>query len=278
LVNKQFNNYVSSFKTFKWYSALVDFSFVGIMALFLLIIGKITESAMIKISMGRSTEELKQYFLTAPVDQLQQYTGQLQFYVVLFIILAVLTLIVFIFAYSYSRALIWNRINNKKLTKKTYWKWNSLNLAILVILFLYLIFYWLMMLIFNALIKLITYPFTSFAMTRPDFIRGTITLLNAILASFLIILFLTILFLTYFNFAKNYRVMDSLSWAFKKVTSKFKLTLTIIFYALLTYLFIGLLGIGIKNIFPVVWSTIFNVLLSLLYLAWFRIYLVKTIG
>jgi hypothetical protein len=278
MVNNFFNNYLGSFKSFRWYSALVDISFVGIISLLLLVVGRFTESAVTKISMGLNTEELKQFFLTAPMDQLQQYYGNLQFYIVVFIILAVLTLIAILFAYSYSRALIWNKINNKKLSKKNYWKWNSLNLTLIVVLFFYLIFYWLIMLIFNALLKLITYPFTNFVMSHPDFIRGAITLLNAILASFLIILLLTFVFLAYFNFAKHYKVMSSWSWSFKKITGKLKLTLKIVFYGMLTYLFIGLLGLGIKNIFPAGWSTIFNVLLSLLYLAWFRIYLVKTIN
>ena len=276
-----FKDYWNSFKfnNKHWYSLAIDVILGIVFTIVFVITGRILNNSANKISLGMNADGLKEYLLTAPMDQVQAYSTNIQSFVIIIIFSVIFLLVITLFLYSLSRALIWNKMNSKKLTKKTYWRWNALNLALLIPLLIYWIISVIFLTLFSGLITLITMPLSNFAMLHPTFMQGTISLILTIITSFLILLFLIFTLLTYNNFAKTHLVGKSMLQSYQRIIKNKKTTLRIILFAIITSLVLGLITLGVNKL-PLISAVqmIIGVLLSLLYLAWFRIYLVKTIA
>jgi hypothetical protein len=276
-----FKDYLNSFKfnNRNWYCLVVDVIFAIILTIVFVVSGQILNSSANKISLGMDANGIKEYLLTAPINQVQAYSTNLQVFVITIIVLTILLLVITLFLYSLSRALIWNKLNNKKLTKKTYWRWNALNLALLIPLFLYWVVSIIILTLVSGIITLLTRPLANFAMLHPTFMQNSIGIVMTLITSFLILLFLVFTLLTYNNFAKTHLVGKSMLHSYQKIIQNKKYALKIILFAIITSLVLGLITFGISKL-PLISSVqmIIGVLLSLLYLAWLRIYLIKTIA
>ena len=128
IMNIHLNNYLKSFKNKSilkvfLYDAIFWLIIVGIFAIFL------TYYQKRSLSLASSPQELQKLILSAPA-QAQEVISQLNNFLFTFIGGFFILLLLSLFLYSYTRKKKWNYLSNNK-TK--YWRWNALNLILLII-------------------------------------------------------------------------------------------------------------------------------------------------
>ena len=259
---------LKSFKFTKkhFYTILIDFITFWVIALLLISFGFLLQSKMGVLMPKEGIEASKLYLLSAPVEELQQYASQMQQFVVLLILGMILLLFGSLFIFSYSRALIWNKLLNKKLTRKSYWKWNWLNLSLLVLSIFYVLIYLIVKLIFLTIITVFNNP-------SVNVISNSATNLIAI------IIYLVILFLIYMNFTEKHSVFQSIGTAFKTIKEKWSKIWRFFLMVLLVVAILSALlyPLGIWLQYRPRAIQIIGMLVTFLFLAWVRIYLLRTI-
>jgi len=255
---KPFKNFLKSFKLDKrfFYSFLADIGFWVAMALIFRLAAFVLNSRAQALSRGRTTEELREYLLSAAPEQLQAMAGQMQQFVWIFIISAVLFAIVFWALYSLSRKVIWSVVLKKKLEKKKYWKWNWLNTIVLCFFVLTVVVY--------GIVKIIL-------------ARGSILMMQVLMAMFFLAFFY-LMFLVYYSFIKKYEVWAGVGDAFKQIKEKFKPLAVSYVFALLTLIALAFLLMLLATVVPQGYLFFLNAVVVLAFLAWLRLYVVEVLA
>ena len=279
-MNKHFKNYLNSFKfdSFHWKTFLYDFSFFAVVLLVLYFINTILQSKLSKIMGGKTTEQLQQSLLNSPEVMLPVMQQLLGYLIITILILLVFCVSAFL-VYGLIRARIWNTLHHKTFTKKKYWKWNVLNLALIIPSLIYLLFYLFVKTVFSGIVNFF-FGINSSLYYKFPYLMESITLsINGIMTFMLLLLWIIIVFLTYYSFTQKYKVWESIGDSFHLLKKYWSRLWRILLLTTLTALLLTLVLWPIRSLLvnqPFMLTTL-NLIFSVLYLAWFRIYLVKTI-
>lgn len=185
---------------------------------------------------------------TQTAEQVQAVLGDVKSMVIVMILIAAMFFVVSLFAYSLSRSLIWNYLANAKFKCVKYLKLVLLNLVLFII---------------TAVVI-----FLLFLLMKVNYWAGVV------LFYVVIVLIAYFVYMIYLEYAKTARIFASIGNAFKRINRK----------AAVSYL-LCLLVYGI--LFAVYWivswyggmgtvdSIIFYFILSLLFFAWMRLYVLK---
>src|SRR3990167_9752675 len=137
-MNKHLQQYIDSFKVKKvfWVTFLTDLIFFGAVGLIFSQFSTYLQHKSVEIMAGRTPEQIQQLILSAP-EQALPFLEQLKSF--LFVSVGTLALLVILtfLLFSLEQAFIWNTLQQKKVTSKTYWRWNLLYLGLIIPLFLF---------------------------------------------------------------------------------------------------------------------------------------------
>lgn len=240
---------------------LIDALLTGILYFLFVAFGSLIQKKALLLTNGQAPEKIQEMLLTNP-EQAQSFLAGLQSFLFLFIGGLILLLAITILLYSLAQFLIWNHLLNKK---TTYWRWNMLNLALIIPSLVYLLLFLVIKILLNAVLPLLKSP-------------TLINFLNNIIIFFFLFVFVLFLFLTYYSFAHKYKVWESIGEGFHLIKTNSRKLGIMLLLVLLTAVIIGFLNYPLSKLFPDEPGVIvfIDVLLSLLFLAWTRVYLVKT--
>ncbi len=214
-----------------------------------------------------SKEEIQQMITSLNEQQLEVFIPKVYSFLTVFLVGLLLLTVGTLCLYSLNQALIWNKLTNQQLTRNRYWRWNSLNLFLIVLILIYVIF--------AVILKLILlYLFTR--MTRNPLAFDVVNNFLFLIFTLLLILFV---YWTYFHFTNKYRIFESIGASFQSLKHHhyafYKLFLIGFFTAVIPFL----LSLPFSE-YLVLHSgivTFISVMYSILFLNWLRIYLVTII-
>ena len=265
-MNKHIKNYLKSFKFKKeyWYTLIVDGLFLGILAFGLYLFNELITKKAYLISDGKSVDQIKQMLLSMDPVKAQAFLDTLRSFVFTFMIGTVILVVGSLLLYSLSRKLIWNYLTKHK---TRYWKWNVLNLVLIIPLLIYLIIFGLVKLILNSLIILIKN-------------KSLISFLDSSINLFFLLTFITFGFLVYYNFSKKYEAWNSIGKSFHLIRKRWVRIWPLFLLSLMTAVVLSALLWPITKLLAAqtVGLGIFSGVVSLFYLAWLRLYLYRTIN
>lgn len=248
-------------------SFFTDAITIGLLFMLLFSFSNVLEGKAMGLLQGQdSVEDLQAYFLTAPAEELESYASEIKGFVIVFIISLILILALSLIIYSLSRSLLWHHLLKKKFTFKEFWKWNWLNLFILLAVFIYSLIFTIIKAIIMVLVTVFNVPHLTLSV-------------DYILSFFALIFFLILLFLTYKNFVKEYKLFKSIKLAFNDLGKKWSslwptLLGSFIIAALITFL-MYVVGLQLQ-LYPIP-LMIVNFVVTFLFLSWFRVYLLDCV-
>ena len=264
-MNKHIKNYLRSFKFKKehWYTLIVDGLFLGILTGTLFLFNSLIVQKAYLISNGKTADEIKQMLLSMDPVKAQAFLDTLKSFVFTFAIGLIILVVGGWFLFSLSRKLIWNHLTKHR-TK--YWRWNVLNLVLIVPLLIYLILFGLTKIIFNSLIAIINNQFW-------------VSFFNSAFNLFFLMGFISFTFLIYYNFSKKYEAWDSIGKSFHLIRKKWSRIWPLFLLSLGSAVILSALLWPVTKLFTIqsTGAVAFSGVVSLFYLAWFRLYLFRTI-
>lgn len=280
MMNKHLKDYLRSFRFNKtyWKTFLIDFIIINIILALFFCFNAYNQNKSLALTKGRTTEQLKQILVNNP-DQLAIYLTQLKSFLLMFFAGLILLVILSLALYSLSNALIWNYLTKKKTTWKNIGRWSILNLAIIIPLLLYGISY----LVLNLFLGYLVYSLLTLS---PQFYSAHLTalelfrqLLFGSFSLFFAVLALTFIFLIYYSFTQKYKVWSSIGEAFGTIKNQWPKIWRLLFFALLTGIILTIVAYPLKSIIsnqPLA-ITMFQIIISILFIAWLRLYLLRTV-
>lgn len=185
-----------------------------------------------------------------------------------------------LFLYSFSQALIWNYLDGKKLTHKTYWRWNALNLALLFPLLGFVLVFIIVKLLIGLLLNLVPSLMPVFYVTHAALLDNIRVAVNNVVNFYLILLFLSLVFFFFYRFVKKYRVWASLAAGFAIFRQKWKQLLLMLVFATIIASLLSLIMLPINQQLlysPPLVSALVNLIVAVLFLAWLRLYIIKDV-
>ncbi|HLD72860.1 MAG TPA: hypothetical protein VJA23_04705 [Candidatus Nanoarchaeia archaeon] len=278
-MNLTIKTYLDSFKFKKVFGEilLIDLVYFGIITALFTIILNFFQNKFSVLTGGKTPEQVQQLLATASPEQLLPFLSQLKFYLILFLIVIILLSFFAFFSYSFSQSLIWHKLLAKKPFR--HWRWNLLNLTLIIPILLYSLAALLIKFITGYLFKKIITLNPAFYLQNSDYLDAILTLLNGMVTFLLVLLGLIIILLTYFSFTEKNQVWISVGDSFHLLKLHWRKIWKVLLLAALTAIIITLILIPIKKILPT--STLLdqalNLFISAFYLAWIRVYLIKAI-
>lgn len=264
-MNSSLQHYFDSFIPQKThlFSFLIDSGMIIILLLLGIAFTTILNAQAVALG-ATSAEQLQQLLLSQP-EQAQDIVLQLRSYVLFFLIGGSAFLLVTLALSSFSQALIWNILTRRKLSLKSYGKWNLFHLALLIPVLFILLLYLIIRIGINTLLPLIVTNQNVYAIGSQ--------LITALFGVF----FLLWYFSSCYSFTATHNVWESLGKSFSLIKDKFFILFT---FSLLTLIFLALLLLPFQNYFFLYpqRGLIAQVFLFVLFLAWMRVYLVRTIS
>jgi hypothetical protein len=262
MMNEHIKHYLRSLKagSIHAYSLLVDLLYVGFITLITTGAARMATEQGLRIINAVPGKDLQQYVLSLPPEEMELFYIQIRNFVIQYVAAFILIPILALLLYSLSNALIWNRINKTSLTKKNYWRWNGLYLAMPLFMILF------------AIAFIITRYILQYLPFSPELIHG-ITLLIFLTA------FLIFLFTVSFFFVKEYKVFQSIGHALHYLKTHKKRTLIQYAFALTTILILQLIQLPFR-VYYFIYPTralVIQVIILLVYLAWLRVYVAEQI-
>ncbi len=203
--------------------------------------------------------------LSAP-EQAAALAGALQSMVIQVFLGGTLIVVGAVLLYSFTRAYAWNFLQQKKLDKHHYWRWNGLVLAFLVITMLY-----------TVPVLLVKFLLANFL--APLIAEGTWQIVNAVANSFLLLVLLSFLFLVKHSFTQKYRVFEAIGQAFHLIKERWSDLWKLFLLAFVTLIVLALLFVFLqKYLFPQQTALLIaSTLMFLLFLAWLRAFMVRVL-
>ena len=268
-MNRHLQQYIHSWKLDVrfLYTFIIDGVVVTLLMFLFLGFGKLLEAKAYALSGGRPVEEVKMALLSATPETAELFLQNVKTLAYLFILGSIIVVILALFLFSLSRAVLWYHLLHKQLTAKNYWRWNVITLVMLLLLIPYLLLLLLLRFGINILLPLSSE--TADAMVTQGI-------------SFLwVVFFFVILFLVYHSFAERYKVWESLGQAFHQFKTKGRVLWIVFFFSFLTGIIISLLySLVQKNLLLYQTSLVQSIIgagVLLLFLSWMRLYLLKAI-
>ncbi len=274
-------SYLNSFKVKKrfWFTFLADSTFFFLFTLVFAAFGAYMQRKSFSLTGGMSPAEVQQLMLASP-EKAAVFLSDIKSFLVVIIIGIVVLVTLALFSYSLSQAWIWNYLHHKKLTKQTYWKWNTLNLALIFPLLIFGLGFLIVKLLFSWLLTLLLTINMKFYYAHSNLMEIIQTILNGVVSFFMILLVMVFLFLAYHCFVQRYKVWSSIGAAFELYKHKWKRIWKVMFWALLTGIILNLIMYPLKNslqFHPLI-LLLLQLVVGLLFISWFRLYLLRTIA
>ncbi|MEK6939552.1 MAG: hypothetical protein AABX31_02385, partial [Nanoarchaeota archaeon] len=206
------------------------------------------------------------------------FAGLLFFMLTSFLWLPLLAIGAFLL-FSYSQARIWNYLQGKKVTKNNYWRWNLLNLSLLVPFLLFLATVLIVKIVTMILLNLPPKLMPLFYLNHSNLMENIRLVIDGAVLFYMVVLFMVIIFLIYSHFVKSYKVWDSIGAGFSIFNKNWKKVLLLVLFATASALLATVILLPIKKalLFYPLYSTIVNLVLAAFFLAWLRWYVFKTI-
>ncbi len=279
-MNKHFKNFLGSFQ-FKrkfWETFAIDFIYLGIFSFIFTIFGNYISTKSQEIMGGRTPEQIQSLLGAGQSSELLQFANQMQFFLIVIILATVFILLSGYFLFTYTRSLIWTNLLNLKNEK--YWGWNILVLALIIPVSLMLLGYLILKLIFTLLLNVLTNISPTFYVRFSDVIESVVLIINNAFNFFLLLFVLSFVFFVYYSYTKKHKSWESIGDAFQLVKKYWSRLWKMLLLATLTALLLTLVLWPIRSLLitHTFLLTLINLIFSVLYLAWFRIYLIKTIS
>ena len=279
-LKNSWKRYLNSFKVKEiWQVLVVDLTFFAFFFIVFRNIKSILTSSVPKEMVGKTPEQLQGMVGTNP-EKLVEIILPIQKYLLTYFLTF---LIFFLFAfllYSLSRSLVWEVIINKrKLVFLKHFKWNLLNLVLIVPLICFIIFSMIIKFVFGGTLKYLLTSSTYLQLNYQNLIKYTHSTLTGIVSFYLIFMALCYFFFVYDKFVDKKKVFKSIIDGLNFIHNKFKEINKFILCTLLTLIPFFLITILFERIFFTYPNILlyFNGILSFIYLAWFRMYFVKEI-
>lgn len=269
-MNKHLKNYFNSFKFEKEYrfTLLFDGVFLLIMVVGLYLFNLFITQKAYSISNGKSTDDIKQMLLSMDPVQAQAFLATLKSFIFVFTISSIILIVGGLFLYSFTRQKVWNYLTKHK---SKYWKWNVLNLVLILPLLIYLIIFGLVRLVSTSLFQSLKNQWLA-------------SFLNALVSLFFLMMFVIFIFLVYYEFSKKNEVWNSIGQAFEILKKRWYRIWPLFLLGLITSIFLSILFWPISKIFATYSvSTAYWLyglsggLITFLFMVWLRIYLFRTI-
>jgi len=246
------------------YTFLIDFLFWGIAFSSFTYAGNLIKNMMAQFTQGKTLEEFQTLLTNLPPEQLLALAEQMKtvmystFFIAIFLIVGIFLL------YSLSQKLIWDYLLNKK---TRYWKWNSLNLAIVLTGTVYLLAAGIISIILRMLFQRLTVLVLGARFY--DSLEAINLLFGNIINLFFGIGFLIFVFFIYQHFAQTSKVWFSIGDAYINIKKHLKKFFTVLGLSLATIIILTFISLGIQKLIP---STVISFILSMALLAWLRMY------
>lgn len=280
-MSKHIQNFMESFsrgKDFLYFflADLVTFSLVFVIFSWF---PAYIQQKSVEITQGRSMEELQQLLSSSNPEQVLPFLSSLRSFLIWVVAGLVILAALSFFLYSLSRAVIWYHVGRKKVTKKTYWRWNLLNLSLLVPLSLFLLVFFIVKIIASMIVNVIFAFAPIFFTIHAGFIENFRLIFNGAVSFYLTLSFIVVIFMIYYKFSHSYKIWDSIGKGFSTFRKNLKSLLVVVLFATVVALALSLAGIVIKrSIYSSTALMIFNLALGAVFLAWLRLYVLRTIN
>lgn len=275
-MNKQLRSFVDSFKLGKDFT----YTFVADALTFSLLYLILTVGSSWWLSKLQALLAIVQEASILGAGQLPSAVPSPTTTIFLVFIPPIVLIVVFLFLFSYSRAVIWNHLLGKKVSAKTYWRWNVLNLALIIPLVLFGLLLVIVKIVFFFILNQLVKLFPLFYLAHTTAVDNTRLVLNYLLSFYLFLVFISIVFFIYHHFAKNYRVWNSIGAGFNQFNRNKKKIFFSLLLALIPALVLPLLTFPISTqlLYAPPWvSVVLYIILFSFYLAWLRLFVLKNL-
>jgi len=228
---------------------------------------------------GMGPAEVQQLMLASP-EKAAVFLSDIKSFLVVIIIGIVVLVTLAVLSYSLSQAWIWNYLHNKKLTKQNYWKWNTLNLALIFPLLIFGLGFFIVKLLFSWFITFLLTINLKFYYAHPNFVEIVQTIFNGVVSFFMLLLIMVFLFLAYHCFVQRYKVWSSIGAAFELYKLKWKQIWKVMLWALLTGIILNLIMYPLRTslqFHPLI-LLLLQLVVGLLFISWFRLCLLNKIA
>ena len=277
-MNKHLQQYIDSFKVKKvfWVTFLTDLIFFGAVGLIFSQFSTYLQNRSIEIMAGRTPEQIQQLILSAP-EQALPFLEQLKSF--LFVSVGTLALLVILtfLLFSLEQAFIWNTLQQKKVTSKTYWRWNLLHLGLIIPLLLYGLGAGIVKLGTSSLFQWLGNLNPAFYFQNAALVDEIILILNTAVSFILVLFVLLILFLIYYTFTEKYKVWGSIGEGLSKLKPQWSRWWRMIMLMVMTAVIVTAIAIPVRQVlflYPL-WESILNFTVSILFLSWVRTYVIS---
>ncbi|MDP3698447.1 MAG: hypothetical protein Q8R47_02575 [Nanoarchaeota archaeon] len=281
-MNKHLQQYLDSFRLGKEFvrTFLIDLLSISIIVFVFTWFSSYTQARSLALLQGRTTEELQQMLISLSPQQLMPFMSALKWFLISSLIGLVVLLIGSVFLFSYSRARIWNHLQGKRVNSKNYWRWNLLNLSLLVPLLLFLAVILVVKLAMLLLLSLPEKLMPVFYITHTALMENIRVMLDGATLFYLVVLFMVIIFLVYDHFVKSYKIWESIGAGFSSFKKNWKKALLVAFFATVTALLATVILLPIRKalLFYPLSSTLLNVLLAAFFLSWLSLYVSRALA
>jgi hypothetical protein len=208
--------------------------------------------------LSKISQESMMNVTAAQTQEIELLAMSLKNIISFFIIGLIIFIIVALLVYSLSRNLIWNYLLKKKFDRKTYLKFNLLNITLAIMLAVVLL-----------ILSVLRIPvIIALANISVDF--AVVFLSSLFLVFYIAIIYF--IYLVYINYVKTSKVFKSFNKTFKLIKTKFA-------NIGISYLFILVFSIVISIAARLIWllpaaiQTYFNLAVVLLFLTWMKVYI-----
>lgn len=280
-MNKNIQHYLDSFKLGKQFATtfLIDLVSLSLIIFSFLWFSSYTQQRSLQLLQGRTTAELQQMLLSLNPEQLAPFLASLKWFLLTSLMGIVLLVIGSVFLFSYSQARIWNYLQGKKVTRNNYWRWNVLNLSLLVPFILFFATLLVVKLVMLLLLNIPPKLMPVFYLTHSSLMENIRLIIDGAALFYMVVLFMAIIFFIYYHFAKSYKVWDSVGAGFSTFKKQWKKVLLLVLFATVSALIATVILLPIKKalIFYPLYSTLLNVLLAAFFLAWLRWYVFNSV-
>lgn len=280
-MNKHLQHYLNSFKLGKTFAAtfLIDIGYLSVIILSFVWFSLYAQQRSMELLQGRSAAELQQMMLSLSPDQMLPFLNALKWFMITSLTGLALMAIASVLLFSYSQARIWNYLQGKKVTRKNYWRWNLLNLSLLVPLLLFLAVLLIVKLFVLLLLSLLPKLMPVWYVTHSTFMENVQLVIDGAAMFFMVVLFIITIFFIYSNFVKSYKIWDSIGAGFYTLKKQWKKVFLLALLALITAALATVILLPIKKalLFYPLYSTLLNIFLAAFFLAWLRWYVVRAI-
>lgn len=280
MIQQHFKEYINSFRQGKGWAipGAIDAVSWGIIILFFAVFINYVETKSVEILQGKTPEQIQVLLATAP-EQVLPLMSQLKSFIYIFLGTLTVLLPLTLFLVSLAGALVWNYLCRRTLTKKTYWRWNVLNLTLLLPLFayglLFLIVKFLTLFLFRSAVDAIP----VFYVSHSTLVDGIIMMLNNLINVAGGIFAVLFVFAVYYEFTHRYLVWASIGSGIHLLGKHWSILWRKIVLIIITMGIVTALLIPVRQVLlflPTV-SLVVDLIVVLFILSWLRFYLFSTL-